>query len=223
MFVKVTGWVYVSDATNYVVISSVTSASSWNSFTVTFDFYVVLQMPYYHRKMRPFGVSLFRHITPIHIHILTAPLATKTHCLQRGLFTACYSRCLSLSPGHSSCQQSRSVSSAFSDYQVQGLCGPEERLLNKLYEGLVGGQRASLAESITLVETQHPRKKELAQVLLQRVLAYRKEQESQNGGQPVAFRVGVWSEFEWILNWEGVYLLPSSAWLESFWKSSISI
>lgn len=64
--------------------------------------------------------------------------------------------------------------------------------MNKLYNGLVGGQRASLAESITLVETQHPRKKELAQVLLQRVLAYRKEQESQNGGKPVAFRVGVW-------------------------------
>ncbi|RVE76092.1 hypothetical protein OJAV_G00005330 [Oryzias javanicus] len=52
-------------------------------------------------------------------------------------------------------------------------------------------QRASLAESITLVETQHSRKKELAQVLLQRVLAYRREQESRNGGRPVAFRVGL--------------------------------
>lgn len=74
---------------------------------------------------------------------------------------------------------------------MQDLSGPERRLLNKLYEGLIGGQRASLAESITLVETQHPRKKELAQVLLQRVLAYRREQESRNGGKPVAFRVGV--------------------------------
>lgn len=88
--------------------------------------------------------------------------------------------------------RSRGVSTGFSEHQVQDLCGPEQRLLNKLYDGLVGGQRASLAESITLVETQHPRKKELAQVLLQRVLAYRKEQESQNGGKPVAFRVGVW-------------------------------
>lgn len=77
--------------------------------------------------------------------------------------------------------------------------------MNKLYKGLVEGQRASLAEAITLVETQHPRKKELAQVLLQQVLAYRKEQESQNGGKPVAFRVGVWSEFEWLLSWEGIY------------------
>lgn len=79
---------------------------------------------------------------------------------------------------------------------IQDLSGPEQRLLDKLYKGLIGGQRASLAESITLVETQHPRKKELAQVLLQRVLAYRREQESQNGGKPVAFRVGEWSEFQ---------------------------
>lgn len=73
------------------------------------------------------------------------------------------------------------------------MCGAEQRLLNRLYRGLVGGQRASLAESITLVETQHPRKKELAQVLLQRVLAHREEQERENGGKPVAFRVGVCS------------------------------
>lgn len=171
-------------------ISCVNSASCRNSFIVTFDFYVaVMQVTHYRCKMGPFGVSLLRHITPF--HFLTAPLATKTFCLQRGIFTACSSRCLSLFPGRSSCPQSRSVSSAFSDYQVQGLCGPEERLLKKLYNGLVGGQRASLAESITLVESQHPRKKELAQVLLQRVLAYRKEQERQNGGKPVAFRVGV--------------------------------
>lgn len=83
---------------------------------------------------------------------------------------------------------------------IQDLSGPEQRLLNKLYDGLVGGQRASLAESITLVETQHPRKKELAQVLLQRVLAYRREQEGRNGGKPVAFRVGVWLGLESVLS-----------------------
>ncbi|XP_072533238.1 methylmalonic aciduria type A protein, mitochondrial [Salminus brasiliensis] len=67
----------------------------------------------------------------------------------------------------------------------------EKRLLDRLYNGLIGGQRASLAESITLVETQHPRKKELAQVLLQRVLAFRQELERRNEGKPVAFRVGL--------------------------------
>lgn len=84
----------------------------------------------------------------------------------------------------------RCVSAAVSEH-VQDLSGPEQRLLTKLYEGLIGGQRASLAESITLVETQHPRKKELAQVLLQKVLAHRREQEKNNGGRPLAFRVGL--------------------------------
>lgn len=165
--------------------------------------------------MRQFGVSLLRHISPLHSS--TAPSVTKTSCLHRGVFTASCSCCQSPSPGHSRWPQSRSAS-GFSEHQVQDLCGPEQRLLNKLYDGLVGGQRASLAESITLVETQHPRKKELAQVLLQRVLAYRKEQESKNGGKPVAFRVGVWSEFEWLVKWEGGYLLQPTALLDSFWK-----
>lgn len=75
-------------------------------------------------------------------------------------------------------------------HHIADLTDRENRLLTKLYNGLIGGQRAALAESITLVETQHPRKKELAQVLLQRVLAYRQEQERHNGGKPVAFRVG---------------------------------
>ncbi|KAJ3614688.1 hypothetical protein NHX12_018259 [Muraenolepis orangiensis] len=74
---------------------------------------------------------------------------------------------------------------------MQDLSDAEKRLLDKMYQGLIGGQRASLAESITLVETEHPRKKQLAQVLLQRVLAYREEQEKRNGGNPVAFRVGL--------------------------------
>uniref|UniRef100_H2UIM4 Metabolism of cobalamin associated A n=1 Tax=Takifugu rubripes TaxID=31033 RepID=H2UIM4_TAKRU len=139
--------------------------------------------------MRPFSVSLLRHITAP--HTLTAPLVTKTRCLHRGIFAASSNSIQSPPPGHSRCAPSRGVSTGFSEHQVQDLCGPELRLLNKLYDGLVGGQRASLAECITLVETQHPRKKELAQVLLQRVLAYRKEQESQNGGKPVAFRVGL--------------------------------
>ncbi|XP_069044883.1 methylmalonic aciduria type A protein, mitochondrial isoform X3 [Lepisosteus oculatus] len=67
----------------------------------------------------------------------------------------------------------------------------ERRQLAQLYEGLIQGHRACLAQSITLVESRHPRKKELAQVLLQQVLAYRKRQEELNGGKPLAFRVGL--------------------------------
>ncbi|XP_061737181.1 methylmalonic aciduria type A protein, mitochondrial isoform X3 [Nerophis ophidion] len=120
---------------------------------------------------------LLRHVTST---VVSSP--TRPRPLHPGLSRG-------ITGGHV-CHQWRKVSTALSQH-IQDLSGPEERLLNKLYEGLIGGQRASLAESITLVETQHPRKKELAQVLLQRVLAYRKEQERRNGGKPVAFRVGL--------------------------------
>lgn len=138
-------------------------------------------MPHICHKMGRFG--LLRYISSLP--------STRTCCLHQRV-TAGSHPCTVL--GHS-CQQRRGVSTAPLSQHIQDLSGPEQRLLTKLYDGLVGGQRASLAESITLVETQHPRKKELAQVLLQRVLAYRAEQESRNGGKPVAFRVGVWARF----------------------------
>ncbi|XP_039468869.1 methylmalonic aciduria type A protein, mitochondrial [Oreochromis aureus] len=135
--------------------------------------------------MRRFSLSLLRHISSS-----TALALTGTCRFHRRLcFTASRPQYRSIVPAHS-CQQTRTESTAASQH-IQDLSGPEQRLLNKLYDGLIGGQRASLAECITLVETQHPRKKELAQVLLQRVLAYRREQESRNGGKPVAFRVGL--------------------------------
>ncbi|XP_054634572.1 methylmalonic aciduria type A protein, mitochondrial isoform X2 [Dunckerocampus dactyliophorus] len=130
-------------------------------------------------KMRQLSYSLLRHITSS-APSLALPSPTRT-CLHQGP-----SRAIPCSHIH---HQWRSASAAL-NHHIPDLSGPEQRLLNKLYEGLIGGQRASLAESITLVETQHPRKKELAQILLQRVLAYRREQESQNDGKPLAFRVG---------------------------------
>ncbi|KYO46369.1 methylmalonic aciduria type A protein, mitochondrial isoform B [Alligator mississippiensis] len=50
---------------------------------------------------------------------------------------------------------------------------------------------AEQEEAITLVESTHSRKKELAQVLLQKVLSYQREQEQLNKGKPLAFRVGL--------------------------------
>ncbi|KAJ4944630.1 hypothetical protein JOQ06_013173 [Pogonophryne albipinna] len=138
-------------------------------------------MPYVFPKMRRFGFSLLRHISSL-------PSASRTCCLHRRVFTGSYTSTIT---GHGFQQHRRNMSSSALRQHIQDLSGAEQRLLDKLYEGLIGGQRASLAESITLVETQHPRKKELAQVLLQRVLAYRREQESRNGGKPVAFRVGL--------------------------------
>ncbi|KAK2908988.1 hypothetical protein Q8A67_004825 [Cirrhinus molitorella] len=107
------------------------------------------------------------------------------HSLCKPTVKLCYASLCTL-------QQMRCVSTetALSQH-ISDLTDREKRLLTKLYDGLIRGQRAALAESITLVETQHPRKKELAQVLLQRVLTFRQEQEKRNGGNPVAFRVGL--------------------------------
>lgn len=146
------------------------------------------EMPHMCHNMRRFGFSLHRHISSLPSSS-TVPSGTRTCCLLQRVFPgshACYRRTL---PGPS-CRHKRDVSTALGSH-IQDPSGPEQRLLDRLYDGLIGGQRASLAESITLVETQHPRKKELAQVLLQRVLVYRREQESRNGGKPVAFRVGL--------------------------------
>ncbi|XP_054845527.1 methylmalonic aciduria type A protein, mitochondrial isoform X1 [Eublepharis macularius] len=77
------------------------------------------------------------------------------------------------------------------DQQMQELSAKEQRLLDKLYNGLIHGHRACLAEAITLIESTHSRKKEIAQVLLQKVLSYHREQEQLNKGKPLAFRVGL--------------------------------
>ncbi|KAF6095472.1 metabolism of cobalamin associated A [Phyllostomus discolor] len=73
----------------------------------------------------------------------------------------------------------------------EGLSDKEQRFVDKLYTGLIQGQRACLAEAITLIESTHRRKKDLAQALLQKVLAYHREQERLNKGKPRAFRVGL--------------------------------
>uniref|UniRef100_A0A8C5WQ79 Metabolism of cobalamin associated A n=1 Tax=Laticauda laticaudata TaxID=8630 RepID=A0A8C5WQ79_LATLA len=77
------------------------------------------------------------------------------------------------------------------EQQTPELSDKEQRLLRKLYTGLIQGHRACLAEAITLIESTHKRKKEVAQVLLQKVLAYHREQEQFNKGKPLAFRVGL--------------------------------
>lgn len=149
-------------------------------------------MPRIYCKMRRLGFSLLRHCSLLSAQ--TTHPVDRTWCSRRGLFSGSLLR---VDQGFHS---SRTVSTA-AGQQTEELSGPEQRLLDKLYTGLIGGQRASLAESITLVETQHPRKKELAQVLLQRVLIHRKEQESRNGGRPVAFRVGRGKELYCYTTW----------------------
>lgn len=83
------------------------------------------------------------------------------------------------------CQQ------AAPEQQVEGLSDREQRLVDRLYHGLIQGHRACLAEAITLIESTQSRKKKIAQVLLQKVLSYHREQEELNQGKPLAFRVGL--------------------------------
>ncbi|XP_009278527.1 PREDICTED: methylmalonic aciduria type A protein, mitochondrial [Aptenodytes forsteri] len=77
------------------------------------------------------------------------------------------------------------------DQQIERLSDREQRLIDRLYNGLIQGHRACLAEAITLVESTQSRKKKIAQVLLQKVLSYHREQEKLNQGKPLAFRVGL--------------------------------
>ncbi|XP_004708807.1 methylmalonic aciduria type A protein, mitochondrial [Echinops telfairi] len=99
------------------------------------------------------------------------------HCTKRGLLSNGAERRL--------CTQA-----TFKEH-AEGLSEKERTFVDKLHTGLILGQRACLAEAITLVESTHSRKKELAQVLLQKVLAYHREQEQLNKGKPLAFRVGL--------------------------------
>ncbi|XP_050183308.1 methylmalonic aciduria type A protein, mitochondrial [Myiozetetes cayanensis] len=77
------------------------------------------------------------------------------------------------------------------EQQIEGLSDREQRLVDRLYNGLIQSHRACLAEAITLVESTQSRKKKVAQVLLQKVLSYHREQEKLNQGKPLAFRVGL--------------------------------
>ncbi|XP_053311409.1 methylmalonic aciduria type A protein, mitochondrial [Spea bombifrons] len=82
-------------------------------------------------------------------------------------------------------------SGAVAQIDPESLTEKEQRILGKIYNGLICGHRACLAEAITLIESTHHRKRELAQVLLQKVLSHHREKERLNNGKPLAFRVGL--------------------------------
>ncbi|GCC32967.1 methylmalonic aciduria type A protein, mitochondrial isoform X1 [Chiloscyllium punctatum] len=96
-------------------------------------------------------------------------------------------------PARAPCRR-RSSGAALAGEQLllaETLSDWERQLLDRLLDGLLGGQRACLAEAITLVESSHKHKKCLARLLLQRVLTCQKERECSNGGKPLSFRVGL--------------------------------
>ncbi len=64
-------------------------------------------------------------------------------------------------------------------------------VVQSLFSGLVCGQRASLARSITLVESTHPRKQAQAQVLLYLVLQRAQKLHRKTLKRTGSFRIGI--------------------------------
>ncbi|XP_050726279.1 methylmalonic aciduria type A homolog, mitochondrial-like [Eriocheir sinensis] len=64
-------------------------------------------------------------------------------------------------------------------------------VVQRLLKGLRAGQRSSLAEAITLVETSHPKKKLQAKQLLTRVLQDANDHYATKGPQTLSFRIGL--------------------------------
>ncbi|XP_071088202.1 methylmalonic aciduria type A homolog, mitochondrial-like isoform X1 [Haliotis cracherodii] len=67
----------------------------------------------------------------------------------------------------------------------------KDDLVHKLFKGLTNGDRASLARSITLVESSHPGKRKQAQQLLSRVLDYNKRRTRHILQETQSFRIGL--------------------------------
>ncbi|XP_065580798.1 methylmalonic aciduria type A protein, mitochondrial-like isoform X2 [Artemia franciscana] len=74
---------------------------------------------------------------------------------------------------------------------LQTLDESEISFVRNLYDGLTKQIRHSLSQSITLVESSHPRKQLQAQLLLSLVLDHQKSLESEKGEIATSFRIGI--------------------------------
>ncbi|XP_063012803.1 methylmalonic aciduria type A protein, mitochondrial [Melospiza melodia melodia] len=137
---------------------------------------LLLRFPRCYFSRRTYFVN-FRFTSPADFLGLESP-GPAHHCRTKWI-------CSSNALRRELCQQ------AAPELQAEELSDQEQRLIDRLYQGLIQGHRACLAESITLIESTQSRKKKVAQVLLQKVLSYHREQEKLNQGKPLAFRVGL--------------------------------
>ena len=80
-----------------------------------------------------------------------------------------------------------------SAYKI-GLNDQEKRIVDRLYNGLVNSDRASLAQSITLIESTNSRKRLQAQVLLSKALMHCRNQLHKGSGE-YSFRIGKLASF----------------------------
>lgn len=67
----------------------------------------------------------------------------------------------------------------------------ESHLIQRLFQGIIRGDRGSLAQAITLVETLHPSKYHQAQKLLARVVKYSKHAPPFSNARHCSFRIGL--------------------------------
>lgn len=82
-------------------------------------------------------------------------------------------------------------SSNFSPSSIQtqpGLNIQEGKIVDKLFDGLLSSNRASLAQSITLIESTHTRKRLQARALLSKALQHQKNQLDLESS--TSFRIG---------------------------------
>lgn len=64
------------------------------------------------------------------------------------------------------------------------------RVVDKLYDGLISSNRASLAQSITLIESTNQIKHLQAKLLLSRALNYWRQTLADHGPSSCSFRIG---------------------------------
>ena len=84
---------------------------------------------------------------------------------------------------------STNVNSQFLQLQPE-LDVREKHEVDRLYNGLVSSNRACLAQSITLIESTHVRKRLQSRLLLSKALQYCKENLTENSAKGHSFRIG---------------------------------
>ena len=67
---------------------------------------------------------------------------------------------------------------------------PDDPVVQRLFKGLVEGKRSMLAESITLIESMHPRKQAQAQLLLSKMMEQAKTVTKETHKNISSFRIG---------------------------------
>lgn len=66
-----------------------------------------------------------------------------------------------------------------------------DEFVDSLYEGILNQERGHLARGITLIESTHPKKKQQAQLLLNKILQHSTEHENNKMAKPLSFRIGM--------------------------------